>query len=135
MSFDDVSARRPSDVIIAALGSLCSRHDLVVASRADKGILGSYVVFRGKRSALAVSFENGGYSAQFDQYEGNTVARRVDLGRILRRVGHETALSYCARDMNELDREMRKLADLCERYAGRAIAGEPEFYDELYADS
>lgn len=36
--------------------------------------------------------------------------------------------------MNELDCEMRKLAYLCEAYAGRAIAGDPKFYDELYSD-
>jgi hypothetical protein len=135
MSSSDARPTQRSDIIVRAFRALCSKHGLRVAMRGDDRVLGSYVVFRDDCSALNVEVDNGGYSAWFDQYQGETLMRKVDMGRILRRVGKETELSYSARDTKELDCEMRKLADLCERYAGRAIAGDPTFYDELYAES
>lgn len=97
----------------------------------DDSVLGSYVVFGRENSELIVDFENGGFSAWFDLFERGRLIRKVGIDTILRSVGEQDAVSYEARDLDELDREMRNLARLCETYAGRAITGEAAFYQEL----
>lgn len=124
---------RPSNIIINAFKDLCLRYGLVVDALADDPVIGTYVVFKGARSSLTVDFENGGYSAWFDLYEAGKPTRKLGINTILRSVGAERAISFEAQDMNALGEQLRRLAELCEKYAAPAVRGDPSFYNEFNA--